>query len=51
MNVIEIEQAISDLASQAFDLREFPFSFGLALGKKNTLELYTRMTASKKDAS
>ena len=34
MNAVEIEAAISDLALQAFDAAEFPFSFLAAFGNK-----------------
>ncbi|BFI96235.1 MAG: class I SAM-dependent DNA methyltransferase [Rhodanobacter sp.] len=34
MNAVEIEEALSDLASQPFDPVEFPFSFLAALGNK-----------------
>jgi len=36
MNAIEIEQAVSELAGQPFDPAEFPFSFLLAFGNKET---------------
>ncbi|MCE1176476.1 MAG: lactate dehydrogenase [Burkholderiales bacterium] len=36
MNAIEIEQAISDLAEQPFDLVEFPYAFLEAFGNKAT---------------
>lgn len=36
MNAIEIEQAISDLAEQAFDAASFPYAFLEAFGNKTT---------------
>jgi len=36
MNAVEIEQAISALAEQAFDSAEFPFAFLQAFGNKET---------------
>ena len=36
MNAVEIEQAISELALQPFDAREFAFSFLAAFGNKDT---------------
>ena len=36
MNAVEIEQALSDLAAQAFDGEEFPFLFLAAFGNKGT---------------
>ena len=36
MNAVEIEQALSDLAAQAFDCAEFPFQFLAAFGNKAT---------------
>lgn len=36
MNAVEIEEALSHLASQAFDRAEFPYSFLTALGNKET---------------
>ena len=36
MNAVEIEQALSDLAAQAFDGAEFPFQFLAAFGNKET---------------
>src|SRR5688500_8624047 len=36
MNAVEIEQAISDLASQPFDASEFPFAFLASFGHKDT---------------
>ena len=36
MNAVEIEEAISDLALQAFDAQEFPFAFLAAFGNKDT---------------
>lgn len=36
MNAVEIEQALSDLAAQAFDGAEFPYQFLAAFGNKTT---------------
>ena len=36
MNAVEIEEAISDLALQPFDAKEFPFAFLAAFGNKDT---------------
>ena len=36
MNAVEIEQALSELADQAFDATEFPFQFLAAFGNKAT---------------
>lgn len=36
MNAVEIEEAISDLATQPFDKDEFPFAFLRAFGNKET---------------
>lgn len=36
MNAVEIEQALSELAEQAFDAKEFPFQFLAAFGNKAT---------------
>lgn len=36
MNAVEIEEAVSALASQPFDAAEFPFSFLAAFGNKET---------------
>ncbi|MCC8980923.1 class I SAM-dependent DNA methyltransferase [Bradyrhizobium acaciae] len=36
MNAVEIEEAVSALAEQAFDTREFPFAFLQAFGNKET---------------
>src|SRR6056297_483176 len=36
MNAVEIEEAISDLALEAFDQDEFPFAFLRAFGNKET---------------
>ena len=36
MNAVEIEQALTDLAGQAFDSAEFPFQFLAAFGNKAT---------------
>ena len=36
MNAVEIEEAISALAEQAFDAAEFPFAFLEAFGNRET---------------
>ena len=36
MNAVEIEEAVSALAAEAFDPREFPFAFLAAFGNKQT---------------
>jgi hypothetical protein len=36
MNAVEIEQAVSELAEHEFDAVEFPYSFLLAFGNKET---------------
>ena len=36
MNAVEIEEAISDLAEQAFDAASFPYGFLEAVGNKAT---------------
>jgi hypothetical protein len=36
MNAVEIEEAVSELANQPFDVAEFPFSFLAAFGNKET---------------
>ena len=36
MNAVEIEQAVTDLAEQPFDVAEFPFAFLQAFGNKET---------------
>ncbi|MDR0996459.1 MAG: lactate dehydrogenase, partial [Zoogloeaceae bacterium] len=36
MNPVEIEEAVSELANQPFDAREFPFAFLAAFGNKET---------------
>src|SRR6266852_4703653 len=48
MNAVEIEEAISTLAEQAFDLVEFPFAFLQAFGNKNTTIKRLRAGASNK---
>ena len=49
MNVVEIEQAISDLALQSFDAAEFPFAFLAAFGNKDTT--LRRLRAGNNNAS
>ena len=36
MNAVEIEEAISDLAMQPFDVGNFPYQFLAAFGNKDT---------------
>ncbi|EML7988782.1 class I SAM-dependent DNA methyltransferase [Stenotrophomonas maltophilia] len=49
MNAVEIEQALSDLAAQAFDGAEFPFQFLAAFGNKTTT--ITRLRKGESNAS
>jgi hypothetical protein len=35
VNAVEIEEAVSELARQPFDAREFPFAFLQAFGRKD----------------
>ncbi len=48
MNAVEIETAVSELALQPFDREEFPFSFLLAFGNKETTIKRLRSGASNK---
>ena len=48
MNAVEIEEAISALAEQTFDLNEFPYAFLLAFGNKDTTIKRLRTGASNK---
>src|SRR6267378_2086778 len=48
MNAVEIEEAISALAEQAFDSVEFPFAFLQAFGNKETTIKRLRAGASNK---
>src|SRR5690349_2887913 len=48
MNAVEIEEAISVLAEQAFDPTEFPFAFLQAFGNKETTIKRLRAGASNK---
>lgn len=48
MNAVEIEQAISDLAGQAFDPAEFPFAFLQAFGNKEATIKRLRAGATNK---
>jgi hypothetical protein len=48
MNAVEIEEAISGLAEQAFDPVEFPFAFLQAFGNKDTTIKRLRAGASNK---
>lgn len=50
MNAVEIEEAISTLAEQPFDAREFPFEFLLAFGNKSaTIKRLRTGTSNKSD--
>ncbi|MFG6585359.1 class I SAM-dependent DNA methyltransferase [Sulfitobacter sp. 1A12779] len=48
MNAVEIEEAISTLAEQPFDVDEFPYAFLLAFGNKDTTIKRLRTGASNK---
>ena len=48
MNAVEIEEAISALAEQPFDASEFPYSFLVAFGNKDTTIKRLRAGASNK---
>lgn len=48
MNAVEIEEAVSNLALRPFDRAEFPFSFLLAFGNKDTTIKRLRSGASNK---
>jgi hypothetical protein len=48
MNAVEIEEAISALAEQPFDPREFPFAFLQAFGNKETMIRKLRSGVSNK---
>jgi len=48
MNAVEIEEAVSALAEQAFDAAEFPFAFLQAFGNKETTIKRLRAGASNK---
>jgi len=48
MNAVEIEQAITDLASQPFDRVEFPYAFLQAFGNKDTTLKRLRSGATNK---
>ena len=50
MNAVEIEEAVSDLASQPFDVAEFPFQFVTAFGaKKTTVDRLRRGDSNQSD--
>ena len=52
MNAVEIEEAISDLALEAFDQDEFPFAFLRAFGnKETTIKRLRAGTTNKSDLS
>jgi hypothetical protein len=46
LNAVEIEQAISELAEQPFDAKNFPFAFLEAFGNKKTTIKRLRAAAS-----
>jgi MmeI, N-terminal domain len=46
MNAVEIEEAVSQLASEPFDAGEFPFAFLKAFGNKDTTIARLRSGAS-----
>lgn len=48
MNAVEIEQAVTDLAEQAFDPVEFPYAFLAAFGNKETTLKRLRTGATNK---
>jgi hypothetical protein len=48
MNAVEIEEAVSELASAPFDAREFPFAFLTAFGNKETTIKRLRSGATNK---
>jgi hypothetical protein len=48
LNAVEIEQAISELAEQPFDAKNFPFAFLEAFGNKETTIKRLRAGASNK---
>jgi len=48
MNAVEIEEAISTVAEQPFDADEFPYTFLLAFGNKDTTIKRLRTGASNK---
>lgn len=48
MNAVEIEEAVSQLAEQPFDAREFPFAFLESFGNKETTIKRLRSGASNK---
>ena len=48
MNAVEIEQAVSELAERPVDTAEFPYSFLIAFGNKETTIKRLRSGASNK---
>ncbi len=46
MNAVEIDEAISELAAQPFDVQEFPFAFLTAFGNKETTVKRLRSASS-----
>ena len=48
MNAVEIEQAVTELAEQPFDVAEFPYAFLTAFGNKETTIKRLRSGASNK---
>ncbi|MFT9015107.1 MAG: DNA methyltransferase [Acetobacter sp.] len=51
MNAVEIEEAVSALAEQPFDVEEFPYLFLLAFGNKDTTIKRLRATKGSTNAS
>ena len=51
MNAVEIEEAVSELAQQPFDAKEFPFSFLKAFGNKDTTIKMLRSSKSSTNIS
>lgn len=49
MNAVEIEAALSELATQPFDADEFPFAFLTAFGNKDTT--FKRLRSGNNNAS
>lgn len=49
MNAVEIEEAISQLAEQPFDAREFPFGFLQAFNKETTIKRLRKGESNKSD--
>lgn len=51
MNAVEIEEAVSELAQQPFDAKEFPYSFLKAFGNKDTTIKMLRSSKSSTNTS